>query len=127
MAGQRNQINLVQGFVAAHLPLLTAGGVDVKLGLFVSPQGRESLDASGNPFYSHSYIDNYGTTFNHTGVLTTTHVNAALDVYLGIDTGNQTTFGATFSRQPLRRLRGSERRAGRLRRFRGSTTCSTTS
>ena len=96
MAGQRNQINLVQGFVAAHLPLLTAGGVDVKLGLFVSPQGRESLDASGNPFYSHSYIDNYGTTFNHTGVLTTTHVNAALDIYVGIDTGNQTTFGATF-------------------------------
>lgn len=96
MAADRNQVNLVQAFAAAHLPLLAAGGIDVKLGLFVSPQGRESLDPAGNPFYSHSYIDNYGTTFNHTGILTTTHINSTADFYLGIDTGEQNTFGATF-------------------------------
>ena len=93
MGSDRNQLNVVQGFVAAHLPLLTAGGIDVKAGLFSSPQGYETLDPSTNPFYSHSYTYNYGVTFNHTGVLTTTHINPTFDLYLGVDTGNQTTFG----------------------------------
>jgi hypothetical protein len=88
MAADRDQINFAQGFLAAHLPLLAAGGVDVKLGPYVSPQGRESLDPSGNPFHSRSDIDNYGTTFNHTGILTTTHVNTTLDLNLGLDTGD---------------------------------------
>ena len=88
----RNQFGVVQAFVAAHLPLFF-DGVDVKAGLFTSPMGYETLDPSTSPFYSHSYIYNYGVTFNHTGVLTTTHVNSTLDIYLGVDTGNQTTFG----------------------------------
>jgi hypothetical protein len=96
MGNDRNQLNVVQGYLAAHLPLLTAGGIDVKLGLFSSPQGYETLDPSTNPFYSHSYTYNYGVTFNHTGILTTTHVNDTFDFYLGVDTGNQTTFGSTF-------------------------------
>ena len=93
MGNDRNQFNVAQAFVAGHLPLLTSGGVDVKLGLFTSPQGYETLDPSTSPFYSHSYTYNYAVTFNHTGILTTTHVNPKLDIYLGIDTGNQTTFG----------------------------------
>ena len=93
MGRDRNQLNVVQAFLAGHLPLFTAGGVDVKLGLFTSPQGYETLDPSTSPFYSHSYTYNYGVTFNHTGILTTTHINPKLDIYLGVDTGNQTTFG----------------------------------
>ena len=93
MGRDRNQLNVTQAFLAGHLPLLTAGGVDVKLGLFTSPQGFETLDPSTSPFYSHSYTYYYGVTFNHTGILTTTHVNPKLDIYLGVDTGNQTTFG----------------------------------
>jgi hypothetical protein len=89
----RNQFGLVQGYGAAHLPWFTEGGVDVKVGLFSSPQGYETLDPSTNPFYSHSYTYNYAVTFNHTGILTTTHVNNTLDLWLGVDTGNQTTFG----------------------------------
>ena len=89
----RNQLNVVQGFAAAHLPLFTAGGIDVKAGLFSSPQGYETLDPSTNPFYSHSYTYNYAVTFNHTGIITTTHINPTFDLYLGVDTGNQTTFG----------------------------------
>ncbi len=96
MGNDRNQLNVIQGYVAAHLPLLTSGGIDVKLGLFTSPQGFETLDPSTNPFYSHSYTYNYGVTFNHTGILTTTHLNDTFDFYLGVDTGNQTTFGSTF-------------------------------
>ena len=93
MGRDRNQLNVVQAFVAGHLPLFTSGGVDVKLGLFTSPQGYETLDPSTSPFYSHSYTYNYAVTFNHTGLLTTTHINPKLDFYLGVDTGNQTTFG----------------------------------
>lgn len=95
-ANDRNQLNVTQAFVAGHLPIFTKGGVDVKVGLFTSPQGFETLDPSTTPFYSHSYIYNYGVTFNHTGVITTTHINDTLDFYLGVDTGNQTTFGSTF-------------------------------
>ena len=42
----------------------------MKVGLFSSPQGYETLDPSTNPFYSHSYTYNYAVTFNHTGILT---------------------------------------------------------
>ena len=93
MGRERNQLNVVQGYGAAHLPWFTAGGMDVKAGLFSSPQGYETLDPSTSPFYSHSYTYNYGVTFNHTGILTTTHINPTFDLYLGVDTGNQTTFG----------------------------------
>lgn len=89
----RNQFGLVQGYGAAHLPWFTAGGVDVKVGLFTSPMGYETLDPSTSPFYSHSYTYNYSVTFNHTGILTTTHINSTVDLWLGVDTGNQTTFG----------------------------------
>lgn len=93
MGRERNQLNLTQAFIAGHLPLFTSGGVDVKVGAFTSPQGYETLDPSTSPFYSHSYTYFYNVTFNHTGILTTTHVNPKLDFYLGVDTGNQTTFG----------------------------------
>ena len=91
----RNQLGVVQAYGAAHLPVFTAGGVDVKAGLFTSPQGYETLDPSTSPFYSHSYTYNYAVTFNHTGILTTTHINPTFDLYLGVDTGNQTTFGTS--------------------------------
>ncbi len=95
MRNDRDQIGVVQGFVAAHLPWFTKGGVDAKIGLFTSPQGYETLDPSTSPFYSHSYTYNYAVTFNHTGILTTTHVNDTLDFWLGVDTGNQDTFGSS--------------------------------
>ena len=60
---------------------------------YSTPLGYETIDPSTNPFYSHSYIFSFGLPFKHTGVLTTTHVNPLLDVYLGLDTGANTTFG----------------------------------
>lgn len=93
MGSQRNQLNVTQAYLAAHLPWFTSGGTDVKVGLFTSPQGYETLDPSTSPFYSHSYTYNYAVTFNHTGVLTTTHLTPDIDLWLGVDTGNQTTFG----------------------------------
>jgi len=88
----RYQISVIEANAAAHLPWLTAGGMDVKLGQFATPLGYEVIDPKGNPFYSHSYIFNFGLPFTHTGLLTETHVSSLVDVYLGADTGVNTTF-----------------------------------
>ena len=42
---------------------------------------------------THSYIFQFGLPFKHTGGLAVTHVNDVLDIYSGIDTGTNTTFG----------------------------------
>ena len=91
--GYRNQFDIVEANVLLHLPFPTDGGMDVKAGMYPTPLGFETIDPSTNPFYSHSYIFNYGIPLKHTGILTTTHVNPLLDVYLGIDSGVNTTLG----------------------------------
>ena len=89
----RNQLDIVEANVQAHLPLLTAGGIDAKLGQYATPLGSEVIDATGNFFYSHSYIFQFGLPFKHTGVLTTTHVTGMLDVWAGADSGTNTSVG----------------------------------
>jgi hypothetical protein len=91
--GDRYQLDVVEANVLFHLPVLTAGGIDIKAGQYSTPLGFETIDPSTNPFYSHSYIFQFGLPFKHTGFLTTTHVNDTLDVYAGLDTGTNTTFG----------------------------------
>jgi hypothetical protein len=91
--GQRNQLDIVEANVQAHLPWLTEGGIDLKVGQYPTPLGYETIDPSTNPFYSHSYIFQFGLPFKHTGALATTHVNDVLDIYSGIDTGTNTTVG----------------------------------
>ncbi len=86
----RNQLDVVEADVSVHLPGLFAGGLDVKAGIFPTPLGVEVIDPKANPFYSHSYIFNYGLPFKHTGALATAHVNDTVDLYLGIDTGTNT-------------------------------------
>jgi hypothetical protein len=90
----RYQLDIVEANVLVHLPWLTEGGIDIKAGQYSTPLGYETIDPSTNPFYSHSYIFNFGIPFKHTGVLTTTHVNPLVDVYLGIDSGVNTSLGA---------------------------------
>ena len=90
---QRYQLDVVEANVLAHLPWLTEGGIDLKVGQYPTPLGYETIDPSTNLFYSHSYIFQFGLPFKHTGALTVTHVNAMLDIYAGIDTGTNTTFG----------------------------------
>ena len=90
---QRYQLDVVEANVLAHLPWLTEGGIDLKVGQYPTPLGYETIDPSTNPFYSHSYIFQFGLPFKHTGALTVTHVNGTLDIYAGIDTGTNTTFG----------------------------------
>jgi hypothetical protein len=91
--GWRNQFDIVEANVLLHLPFPTEGGMDVKAGMYPTPVGYETIDPSTNPFYSHSYLFNFGLPFKHTGVLTQTHVAPLVDVYLGIDSGVNTTIG----------------------------------
>ena len=53
--------------------------MDVKVGLYPTPLGDEMIDPSTNPFYSHSYIFNFGLPLKHTGILTTSHLTPLLD------------------------------------------------
>jgi hypothetical protein len=91
--GERNQFDIVEAHALFHLPWLTSGGVDVKVGQYVTLEGAEVINAPDNALYTHSYIFFFGIPFKHTGILTTTHVNSWLDIYAGVDTGVNTTFG----------------------------------
>lgn len=86
-----NQLDLVEGWVQFHTPWLTEGGFDVKLGQYVTLSGAETIDPSTNYLYSHSYLFNFGIPLKHTGVMTVTHVTPSFDLYLGIDSGVNTS------------------------------------
>ena len=88
----RYQLDVVEASVSVHIPVL-AGGIDVKAGLYPTPIGFETIDPSTNPFYSHSYIFNFGIPLKHSGVLAVAHATDSIDIYGGIDTGVNTTFG----------------------------------
>ena len=87
----RHQFDIVEANFLAHFAALTDGGVDIKLGQYSTPIGYEVIDATANPFYSHSYIFNFGIPLKHTGGYATFHVNDTLDIYAGGDTGVNTS------------------------------------
>jgi putative OmpL-like beta-barrel porin-2 len=83
-----------EAWVDVKTPWFGKGGTDFKVGQFVTPLGVEVIDPRGNFFYSHSYLFDFGLPFENTGVLAVTHVSDTLDLYGGIDTGVNTTFGS---------------------------------
>ena len=89
----RNQIDIPEASISVRLPSIFANGLDIKAGIYPTPLGVELIDPKTNPFYSHSYIFNYGLPYKHTGVLATAHVSDLLDLYLGIDSGTNTAIG----------------------------------
>ncbi|MBI3462837.1 MAG: outer membrane beta-barrel protein, partial [Planctomycetes bacterium] len=84
------QPDIVELFWTYHMPVLTEGGVDLKVGQFVTLMGAEVIYAPADYTYSHSYIFNFGIPFKHTGIMTTTHVNKQLDVMAGLVAGINT-------------------------------------
>jgi hypothetical protein len=90
---ERTQVDIVEAWAFVHAPIITDAGVDVKIGQFVTYLGAETIDPSTNAFYSKSYIFNFGIPLKHTGIMAITHVNPTLDVYTGVDTGVNTSFG----------------------------------
>lgn len=89
----RYQPEILEANVSVHMPIAFSSGIDLKVGQFSTPEGYEVINASGNPFYSHSYIFFYGLPFVATGALAIMHVNPTLDLYAEADTGLNTTFG----------------------------------
>lgn len=88
----RTQLGVLEANALVHLPILTKGGMDVKIGQFFTYNGAEVFSAKDNIFYTHSYSYNFGPFF-HTGVMTQTQVNDWLNVYVGMTTGLDTTIG----------------------------------
>ena len=87
------QITPVEAWGIVHTPWLFSGGIDIKAGQWVTLEGAETIDPTTNYFYSHSYIFNFGTPFVQTGILAIAHVDPMVDIYAGVDTGVNTTFG----------------------------------
>lgn len=88
-----HQPDIVEAYLNLHFAVdATAGGVDVKVGKFVTMEGVETIDPRTNVFYSHTYIFNFGIPFNHSGVLAVVHVTKEFDLYAGITRGVNTTF-----------------------------------
>jgi hypothetical protein len=85
------QPDLVEAYLNLHLPVITEGGLDLKLGKFVTLEGAETIDPRTNFFYSHTYIFNFGIPFNHTGALATFHTNKWIDLYAGLTRGVNTS------------------------------------
>jgi len=88
-----NQFDIVEAHVDAHLPIIASGGVDIKAGIYPTLEGVEVIDATGNFFYSHNYIFNFGIPLKHTGVMTVSHFSHGIDIYIGVDSGVNTSFG----------------------------------
>ncbi len=61
---------LPQCYMEAFCPW--GAGLDMKIGHFYAPIGYESVPATNNFFYSHSYTYQYGEPFTFTGLLGTT-------------------------------------------------------
>lgn len=86
------QPDLVEAFANLHFAVAgTSGGIDLKIGKFVTLEGAEVIPATGNAFYSHAYLFNFGVPFNHTGVLATIHATKDMDLMLGLVRGVNTT------------------------------------
>jgi len=102
----RNQLDVVEANALFHLPVLFEGGVDIKAGQYSTPIGYETIDPSTNPFYSHSYIFNFGIPLKHTGILTTSHVSGLLDIYLGVEHRREYHMGSAWRQQRRHILSG---------------------
>jgi len=88
---ERIEPDLVEAYLALHFPILSAGGVDLKLGKFVTLEGNETIDPRSNFFYSHTYLFNFGIPFNHTCALAVWHTTPKLDLYAGVTRGVNTS------------------------------------
>src|SRR5713226_7785152 len=49
----REQFDIVEAHALFHLPWLTSGGVDVKVGQYVTLEGAEVINAPDNALYTH--------------------------------------------------------------------------
>lgn len=77
----------VQLYGDLHLPVLTAGGLDIRGGQFYALPGYEDGIAPGRPLLSTGYLFSYGQPMTHIGMMSTLHVTDQLNVYSGAING----------------------------------------
>jgi Putative beta-barrel porin-2, OmpL-like. bbp2 len=85
------QPDIPEVYLSLHFPIVTEGGIDLKLGKFVTLEGAETIDPRTNPFYSHTYIFNFAIPFNHTGALFTLYATKWLNLVAGVTRGVNTS------------------------------------
>jgi hypothetical protein len=79
-------------YLSAHLPVLTEGGVDVKLGRMNTIIGYNGFLAPYRPFYSSDYQFFYSQDGAFTGLLTNLHASDRLEIWNGLTFGANTFF-----------------------------------
>ncbi len=79
-------------YLSAHLPILTDGGIDVKVGRMNTIIGYNGFLAPYRPFYSSDYQFFYSQDGAFTGFLTNLHVNNRLEIWNGMTLGANTFF-----------------------------------
>ena len=85
-------------YLSAHLPILTEGGMDFKIGRMNTIIGYNGFLAPYRPFYSSDYQFFYSQDGAFTGWLTDLHVSKRLDVWNGMTLGANTFFVQRSSR-----------------------------
>jgi hypothetical protein len=79
-------------YISAHLPILTDGGVDFRIGRMNTIIGYNGFLAPYRPFYSSDYQFFYSQDGAFTGWLAGLHVTNRLDVWNGMTLGANTFF-----------------------------------
>jgi putative OmpL-like beta-barrel porin-2 len=80
---ERFSTDFRQAYFSFHAPMLTAGGVDFKLGRQYVPMGYETTMAPYRPMYSIADAWMYSQNGATTGAIATIHVTPQLDVVAG--------------------------------------------
>ena len=83
----------VQFYGELHLPVLTEGGIDLKVGRYYSLAGYEDGIAPGRPLLTTSYMFSYGQPFAQVGILSTWHVTDRFNWYNGLSLYNTSVDG----------------------------------
>jgi hypothetical protein len=86
-----------QFYGEVHLPFITEGGLDVKVGRWYTLAGYEVVPAIGRPLLSVPYMFTFGQPFTHSGVLTTLHVNDRINLYNGAINGWDRFFNERYT------------------------------
>jgi len=92
LTNDRIQFDFPEVSASFHIPIGSTGGLDLKLGKYQDLSSAETTDPRTNVFYSHSYIFNFGIPLTHLGGLAIFHVNKYLDLYFGLDRGENVAF-----------------------------------
>jgi Putative beta-barrel porin-2, OmpL-like. bbp2 len=81
-----------QAYFSFHAPILTEGGIDIKLGRQYTPLGYETTTSPYRPIYSEAYAFAYSQNGAATGAIATIHVDSKLDVIAGVALGANSLF-----------------------------------